>query len=66
MTQRMLAFSRRQELAVKTIEIAALMDGMADMLQRSLGPLTMLEIDVLPGVPTIATDPNQLETQSSI
>ncbi|APO71209.1 sensor histidine kinase/response regulator hybrid protein (plasmid) [Rhizobium gallicum] len=62
LTQRMLAFSRRQELAVKTIEIAALMDGMADMLQRSLGPLTMLEIDVLPGVPTIATDPNQLET----
>ncbi|APO79176.1 sensor histidine kinase/response regulator hybrid protein (plasmid) [Rhizobium etli 8C-3] len=62
LTQRMLSFSRRQELAVKTIEIAALMDGMADMLQRSLGPLTMLEIDVLPGVPTIATDPNQLET----
>jgi PAS domain S-box-containing protein len=62
LTQRMLAFSRRQELAVKTIEIATLMDGMADMLQRSLGPLSMLEIDVLPGVPTIATDPNQLET----
>jgi PAS domain S-box-containing protein len=62
LTQRMLAFSRRQELAVKSIEIAALLDGMADMLQRSLGPLTMLEIDVLPGVPTIATDPNQLET----
>lgn len=62
LTQRMLAFSRRQELAVKTIEIATLMDGMADMLQRSLGPLTMLEIDMLPGVPAIATDPNQLET----
>nr|WP_245505848.1 PAS domain-containing sensor histidine kinase [Rhizobium sullae] len=62
LTQRMLAFSRRQELAVKTIDIAMLMDGMADMLQRLLGPLTMLETEVPRDLPAIATDPNQLET----
>ncbi|PKA42758.1 hybrid sensor histidine kinase/response regulator [Rhizobium sullae] len=62
LTQRMLAFSRRQELAVKTIDIAMLMDGMADMLQRLVGPLTMLETEVPRDLPAIATDPNQLET----
>ncbi|NLS07391.1 PAS domain S-box protein [Rhizobium sp. P32RR-XVIII] len=61
LTQRMLAFSRRQELAFESIDVTSLMDGMADMLRRALGPLMILDIQVPQSLPGIASDPNQLE-----
>ncbi len=62
LTQRMLAFSRRQELQVERIDVSELLRGMMDMVSRSLGPVASLET-VFPGsLPAIATDPNQLET----
>ena len=61
LTQRMLAFSRRQELQVEKIDVSALLRGMMDMVSRSLGPIATLETEFPESLPTIATDPNQLE-----
>ncbi|MGR9214982.1 PAS domain S-box protein (plasmid) [Rhizobium leguminosarum] len=61
LTQRMLAFSRRQELHVEPIDVSGLVRGMMDMLSRSLGPLTVIETSFPVRLPTIVTDPNQLE-----
>ncbi|TAU80385.1 PAS domain-containing sensor histidine kinase (plasmid) [Rhizobium leguminosarum] len=61
LTQRMLAFSRRQELHMEPIDVSGLVRGMMDMLSRSLGPLTVIETSCPVRLPTILTDPNQLE-----
>ncbi len=61
LTQRMLAFSRRQELQVERIDVSALLRGMMDMVSRSLGPIATLETEFPESLPMIATDPNQLE-----
>ncbi|WP_064713272.1 hybrid sensor histidine kinase/response regulator [Rhizobium bangladeshense] len=61
LTQRMLAFSRRQELHMEPIEVSGLVRGMLDILSRSLGPLTTIETSFPVRLPTILTDPNQLE-----
>ncbi|PDS81283.1 PAS domain-containing sensor histidine kinase [Rhizobium sp. L43] len=61
LTQRMLAFSRRQELHMEPIDVSGLVRGMMDMLSRSLGPLTAIETSFPVRLPTILTDPNQLE-----
>ncbi|MGO7170437.1 PAS domain S-box protein [Rhizobium leguminosarum] len=61
LTQRMLAFSRRQELHMEPIDVSGLVRGMMDMLSRSLGPLTVIETFFPVRLPTIMTDPNQLE-----
>ncbi|MBY5879338.1 PAS domain S-box protein [Rhizobium leguminosarum] len=61
LTQRMLAFSRRQELHMEPIDVSGLVRGMMDMLSRSLGPLTVIETSFQVRLPTILTDPNQLE-----
>ncbi|API56438.1 hybrid sensor histidine kinase/response regulator (plasmid) [Rhizobium leguminosarum] len=61
LTQRMLAFSRRQELHIEPIDVSGLVRGMMDMLSRSLGPLTVIETSFPIRLPTILTDPNQLE-----
>ena len=61
LTQRLLAFARRQPLEPKPIDINRLILGMSDMLNRTLGDHVMVETVV--GVrlwPTYA-DPNQLE-----
>ena len=61
LTQRMLAFARRQELVVKPTDLASLIRGMHDLLQRSLGPSITIETD-FPREPLFArVDPNQLE-----
>ena len=62
LTQRMLAFSRRQELQVETIDVPKLLRGMMDMVSRSLGPIASLETEVPESLPAITTDPTQLET----
>ncbi|WP_064695614.1 hybrid sensor histidine kinase/response regulator [Rhizobium aegyptiacum] len=61
LTQRMLAFSRRQELHMEPIDVSGLVRGMMDILSRSLGPLTTIETSFPVRLPTILTDPAQLE-----
>ena len=57
----MLAFARRQELKPETVELHALVDGMAEMLRRTLGPTIGIEITFEPDLPPIRVDPNQFE-----
>jgi PAS domain S-box-containing protein len=61
LTKRMLAFARRQELKPETVDLSRLVDGMADLLRRSLGPTVEIATDCLDNLPPIRVDPNQLE-----
>ena len=62
LTQRMLAFARRQELKREAIDVAALALGLEDMLNQSLGPLFTLSIEMAPRLPAVESDPAQLES----
>ncbi len=62
LTQRMLSFARRQELALSAVNTGELVFGMRDLLDRSLGPLIAVEMDIAADLPSIRADPNQLET----
>ncbi|WP_284734587.1 hybrid sensor histidine kinase/response regulator [Sphingosinicella terrae] len=62
LTQRLLAFSRRQPLAPKPLDVDKLVLSMSDMLNRALGEMVKLEIVTSPGLWRIEADPNQLES----
>lgn len=61
LTQRLLAFSRRQPLAPKTLDLDKVVAGMSELLNRSLGELVKLEIVTSPGLWPVEADPNQME-----
>jgi PAS domain S-box-containing protein len=61
LTQRMLAFARRQELTPVAVDIPQLVRGMSDLLQRSLGPSVVLETHFPSAVGQVHADANQLE-----
>jgi PAS domain S-box-containing protein len=61
LTQRMLMFARRQELDFRPVDIVALVHGMAELLERSLGPSVKVETRFPLGLPWVNTDSNQLE-----
>lgn len=62
LTQRMLAFARRQELKHETIELCGLIDSMTELLERSLGPTVNIETHFPRELVHVRTDANQLET----
>ena len=62
LTQRMLAFSRRQELNMQAIDVPALVGGMMDFLQRSLSAAASVETRFAENLPPVTSDPVQLET----
>jgi signal transduction histidine kinase len=62
LTRRMLAFARRQELKTESIDLRHLVEGMTELLRRSLGPTIVLETYFGQRVPAIRADANQLET----
>lgn len=62
LTQRMLAFARRQELKHEAVDLAALVNNMLQLLERSLGPMISIETHFPPEVVRVRTDANQLET----
>jgi PAS domain S-box-containing protein len=61
LTQRLLAFARRQELRPEAIDLVRLVDGMSDLLHRSLGPGIDLWINLPQNLPPVRADANQLE-----
>ncbi len=61
LTQRLLAFARRQALATRPVDLAELVSGMTDLLRRSLGPSVEIRLDLPPGLPPARADANQLE-----
>lgn len=62
LTQRMLAFSRRQELNMRPVNVPALVAGMMDFLERSLRSSMRIETHFPPDLPNVLTDSVQLET----
>ncbi|MBS0524076.1 MAG: PAS domain S-box protein [Proteobacteria bacterium] len=61
LTQRMLAFARRQELKAEPTDIRTLVSGMADLLDRSLGSAIRIVIRFTPAIGQVRVDRNQLE-----
>jgi PAS domain S-box-containing protein len=61
LTQRMLSFARRQELDTKPVDVAVLVRGIGELLQRSLGPLVAIRTTIPGDLPPVMADANQLE-----
>jgi len=61
LTERLLAFARRQDLKLEAVDVPRLINGMTDMLRRSLGPTIEIAVVFEDGLPAIRTDANQLE-----
>jgi len=61
LTQRMLAFARRQELDVQSLELPRLVAGMTELLASSLGPGAEIETDFPRGLSAVVGDENQIE-----
>jgi DNA-binding response OmpR family regulator len=59
--QRLLAFARRQNLEARPVDVAGLVDGMRDLIQRSIGVGFSLGITAPANLPSAKVDPNQLE-----
>jgi PAS domain S-box-containing protein len=61
LTQRLLAFARQQDLRAVPVDLPALIQGMIDLLERSLGPRVALRLDIPERLPPARIDANQLE-----
>lgn len=62
LTQRLLAFARRQPLDPKPVDANALIRGMSEMLHRTLGEIYEIEIVLAGGLWKTEADPNELES----
>jgi signal transduction histidine kinase/CheY-like chemotaxis protein len=61
LTHRLLAFSRRQTLAPKAIDVDRLIGGMLDLIQRTVGPDIAVRHVGTSGLWAALVDPSQLE-----
>ena len=61
LTSRMLSFARKQDLKPTAVDVPTLVAGMADLLQRSLGPKVRIEMRFPLRVRRAHVDENQLE-----
>ncbi|CAI8763622.1 two-component system, cell cycle sensor histidine kinase and response regulator CckA [Pseudomonas sp. IT-P253] len=61
LTQRMLAFARRQELKFESVELPTLVEGISGLLRSSLGPSVIFETHFSPDLGPVMADVNQLE-----
>jgi signal transduction histidine kinase/ActR/RegA family two-component response regulator len=61
LTQRLLAFARRQDLKPESVDLVALVDGMEDLFARALGPGIRMAKFLDPALPPVRVDANQLE-----
>ncbi len=61
LTQRLLAFSRRQDLKVGPVDLGQLVAGMEDMLKRSVGSTVSVITSLPKHLPPVSADANQVE-----
>lgn len=61
LTQRLLAFSRRQTLAPSALEVDTLVQGMREIISRTLGPSISLQVLPAPQAWKVLVDAPQLE-----
>ncbi len=62
LTQRMLAFARRQELETGPVDVAETVAGMSGIFDRALGPAVLVTARMPPALPPALTDRAQLES----
>ena len=61
LTQRLLAFARRQDLNVEPTNLVDLLRGMTDLIERSIGSHIELRIELPDTLPLALVDANQIE-----
>ncbi|MDT9597598.1 hybrid sensor histidine kinase/response regulator [Sphingosinicella rhizophila] len=61
LVQRLLGFARRQALQTCASDVAALVEGMRELIASSIGPTIELQVSQSPDLPSAMVDPNQLE-----
>ena len=61
LTQRLLAFSRRQTLSPAQIDVNCLVESMHDLIRRTIGPSIELHVSAADHLWMTQVDPNQLE-----
>ncbi|HEX8514168.1 MAG TPA: ATP-binding protein, partial [Allosphingosinicella sp.] len=61
LTQRMLAFARKQELTLEPVDLSDLVRGMADLVQRTIGAGVTVDTRFPLILPHVMADPRQLE-----
>jgi PAS domain S-box-containing protein len=62
LTQRLLAFSRRQSLDSRPIDINGLVDSLGDLLTRTMGERISVELELDPQLPAGIADASELES----
>jgi NO-binding membrane sensor protein with MHYT domain/nitrogen-specific signal transduction histidine kinase len=60
LVQRLLAFSRRQILQPRPIDMASILGGIRELIERSIGPTIQVEVDAEPKL-VARVDPGQFE-----
>jgi PAS domain S-box-containing protein len=61
LTAQLLAFARSQQLAVRPVPVTQALEGMHDLLRRTLGPMTVIELEMPDRHIVAQADPTQLE-----
>jgi PAS domain S-box-containing protein len=61
-TRRLLAFARHGDLRAEPVDVAALLEGLREVLEPALGPGVRLSIQATAGLPPLLADKGQLET----
>ena len=61
LTRQLLTFARRQESQPQRVDVNALVEGMADLLRRIVGPRVRLELALSPDAGAVVADPAQAE-----
>jgi len=61
LTQRLLAFSRKQDLNLEAVDVPELVREMAVLLERTIGPQIEIATTYPLSLPAVLSDPNQLE-----
>jgi len=61
LTQRLLAFARRQELKPQAVDFRELFENVEDLLKKAVGPGLDIRSEIQPDLPRVLVDGNQLE-----
>jgi len=61
LASQLLAFSRDQRMHLEPVALPELLDGMSDLLARSVGPGVRIRTSITPEADTVLSDTNQLE-----
>ena len=61
LVQRLLAFARRQPLQPSAVDVASLIEGMAELVASTSGPQVKVVVDIADALPPAQADQNQLE-----